>query len=388
MKRIKFLYTHPIQYFAPLLREIDKAAICEATALYCENTAEGYFDKEFGKAISWDLPLMDGYQSVILPNSRLSRLGSFFRLSNFSIRKHIGRKQAEVLAVHGWGYCTAVFAIIWGKLTGTKIWLRGESPLNQELQKSFLNRLFKRIFLQFFLFRFVDKFLYIGKQNYQFYQHHGVAEDKLVFAPYCVDNDTLQRQVASSPGKAAARAALQLPEQNFVVLFSGKLIDKKRPLDLVKAFHQAAIPHSTLVLLGDGALMNEIQTFIRTHGVANILLPGFVNQSALAPWFFAADIFVLPSVSGETWGLVNNEAMNFGLPILVSNLVGSAADLVEEGINGYSFEPGNIGQLSTLLQKAAAAPEWRTKAGKASRDKIKAYSYQTIIKNLENTLNS
>ena len=385
MKKVYFLYSHPIQYFAPLIKQLTEASFCECTVLYCEDTTQGYFDAEFGKRINWDIPLLDGYHYLFLRNSFLSRIGGFFRLSNLSVRKYLGKKKADVLVVHGWGYFTAVFAICWACVAGTEVWLRGENPYNQDIKKSGYKRLFKKIFLQYFLFKMVNRFLYIGKQNKRFYEHYGVPADKLVFCPYAVDNERLQQ---SRPllSKNAARNQLQLKPDEFVVLFSGKLVPKKNPLDVLKAFHLAAIPGSRLILLGDGELMPQLKTFITDNQVTNVLLEGFKNQTELPAYFIAADIFVIASGMGETWGLVVNEAMNYELPVISSDLTGSADDLVENKKNGYVFPLGDINQLAASLKQSAADAGWLRAAGATSLKIVNGYSYHTIITNFRQAL--
>jgi glycosyltransferase involved in cell wall biosynthesis len=382
VKKITFLYTHPIQYFAPLSKKIAEATFCNNLVLYCEDTTGGYFDTEFGKKINWDIPLLEGYPSTFLPNSKLSRLGSFFRLSNLAVRKYITKRQTDVLVVHGWSYFTALFAIFWAKTHGVKVWLRAESPYSQEIQKSWYNRWLKKLFLQFLLFKCIDKFLYIGEQNRQFYKYYGVKDKKFIFCPYCVDNERLQQSNDSHTSKIDAKAALGLSGYKFAVLFSGKLIDKKNPMDLVVAFYKAAIPDSVLVILGDGELMNSVKKFIEDHAIKNIVLAGFRNQLELPLYFKSADVFVLPSGMGETWGLVVNEAMNYELPLIVSDLTGSSTDLLHEGENGYVFPVGNVGQLAALLKRAAGDKEWLNSAGRKSREIVENYSYNTVIKNL------
>lgn len=386
MKKLIFLYTHPIQYFAPLQASIEAAKICEPMVLFCEDTTKGYFDKEFGKDISWDIPLLAGYQNSFLPKSTIARLGHFCRYSNFSVHKWINKEKTDVLIVHGWSYCTAVYAILLAKLSGIKIWLRSESPYHQELKKSMLNRWLKQLFFRFFFFKLVDKFLYIGKENRLFYDYYGVPHSKLIFAPYCVDNDRLGAQSAGLENNRIVREQLGLSEEAFVVLFSGKLIDKKNPMHLLKAFHMANIENSVLIFLGDGALANELQTFVDNNRITNVIFAGFKNQSELPVYYHAADLFVLPSGLGETWGLVVNEAMNFSLPIIVSDEVGCAADLVLEGQNGFTYPLGNIDILAELLKKVSGDKAWREQAGAISKDLIQQYNYATIIENLSRAL--
>src|SRR5215472_10359248 len=79
---------------------------------------------------------------------------------------------------------------------------------------------------------------------------------------------------------------------------------------------------------------------------------GFQNQSALSPYYHAADLLVLPSIHSETWGLVVNEALHHGLPCVASEAVGCAPDLIESGVTGYTFKSGSPNSLALVLQQA------------------------------------
>ncbi len=380
LNRINFLYTHPIQYFAPLMAKINEMEAVESTVLYCEDTTQGYFDNEFAHRIKWDSPLLEGYTSVFLKNSWLSRLGGFFRYSNTEIGSYLNKSRCDVLVVHGWNYFTAVFAILYAKWKGIPVWLRAENPLNQEILKPWYIKGLKRVILQNGLFRLVDRFLYIGQENKKFYRHYGVPEHQMDFWPYSVDNEALKR-VFPDFTKTRAREELKLPN-GFVILFCGKLIPKKNPWDLIKAFLEADLKGSILVLVGEGEMKAPNLEYVSNAGIKNILLPGFVNQSRLPLYYKAADVFVLPSGAGETWGLVVNEAMNFSLPVIVSSLAGCSADLVRPGENGYVYDCGNIVQLTDGLSGAYRDKPWVEKAGSRSAEIIKEYSYQVIVDHL------
>lgn len=362
------------------MAKINELESVETTVLYCEDTTKGYFDKEFSRRINWDSPMLEGYNYVLLKNSWLSWLGGFFRYSNTEIVNYLNSSRCDVLVVHGWNYFTSVFAILYAKWKGIPIWLRAENPLNQEILKPWYVKDLKRMILQNGLFRLVDRFLYIGQENKKFYLHYGVPEHKLDFWPYAVDNEALNRAFPEFT-KKKAREELQLPE-GFMILFCGKLIAKKNPWDLIKAFQKADLKGSILVLVGEGELRVPIHEYISNAGIKNILLPGFVNQSRLPLYYKAADVFVLPSGAGETWGLVVNEAMNFSLPIIVSNLAGCSADLVRSGENGHVYECGNILQLTDFLSRVYRDKAWLEKAGSRSSDLIKEYRYQVIIDQL------
>jgi glycosyltransferase involved in cell wall biosynthesis len=120
----------------------------------------------------------------------------------------------------------------------------------------------------------------------------------------------------------------------------------------------------------------------------NIILTGFINQSQIPLYYAAADVFVMCSGLGETWGLSVNEAMNFGTPVVVSNVCGCGFDLVKSNENGFVFEEGNIEDLATCISKCLSFnDEKRKSVAKLNKSILKKYSYETIIHSLENCLN-
>jgi glycosyltransferase involved in cell wall biosynthesis len=390
MKPLIFLNSHPIQYFAPLYQQINNSSNISLTVLYCsDESIRGKLDRGFGAAVKWDIPLLEGYKSIFLPNKswKPSIHKGFLGIINPAVISFLYKQPKSVLIVHGWGYLTNIIAIVFGKIFGHTVCLRAETPLNQELKKNKIVTFFKHLYLRF-LFLFVDRFLYIGEQNRLFYRALNVNESKLIFVPYSVDNDRF-RNLGIATSKAEARSLLKLPKDKKIILYSGKYISKKRPLDLLKAFHQLANRRDTLlVMAGDGECRAEMEAYIEENlEKETVLLTGFVNQSQIPLYYRAADVFVMCSGVGETWGLSVNEAMNFGMPVIVSDTCGCAYDLVDNGANGAVFETGNVGQLSTLVkQYLEKSPEELIAIEQAAFKKIDQYSYEKIITAIERIL--
>lgn len=377
--KVIFINSHPIQYFVPLYRYLTRKGI-ETECWYCsDENIHGHFDRQFGTRVAWDIPLLEGYTSRFFPNKswKPSLYNGFFGLINPGAWRSLRKEKKSVVVVHGWNYFTHIMVIVWGRIMGHRICLRGESPLNQEMMKSSLNRFLKRILLQGFLFRFVNYFLFIGQQNKSFYQYYGVPEKKLLFAPYSVDNERFQG-AAHSLNKEATRSELGIPHDAFVFLFTAKLIDKKRPMDLLKAFEQLKIEKKFLVMVGDGELRPSIEQFIGP--AQNVKLTGFINQTEIPKFYAAADVFVLCSGVGETWGLSVNEAMNFNLPVVVSKTAGSSADLVRPE-SGYVFEEGNINELAAALTKC-----YSKEREFDPRSVVSQYSFNRIAGSLETVI--
>lgn len=385
MKPVVFLNSHPIQYFAPLYQQINADGIA-LTVLYCsDESIKGKLDKGFGKEVKWDIPLLDGYNSIFIKNNswKPSIHKGFFGLMNFAVIKLLYKQPRSVVIVHGWAYSTNIMAIVFGKIFGHTICLRTETPLNQERQKNKIITFAKHIYLRS-LFLFIDKFLYIGKQNKLFYQALGVKKDNLIFTPYAVDNKRF-RNIFESISSQSAREKLKLPTEKKIILYSGKYIYKKRPLDLLKAFQQLHDDNALLVMTGDGELRQEMEGYIKQNNLeGKVVLTGFINQSEIPLYYRSADVFVMCSGLGETWGLSINEAMNFGLPVIVSDTCGSAYDLIVDKVNGAVFETGNIGQLALLLSEYLhLSVVRRSEASAASLEKIDEYGYEQIIDSIK-----
>jgi len=390
MKPLVFLNSHPIQYFAPLYQQINRTTKISLTVLYCsDESIRGKMDRGFGKAVKWDIPLIEGYHSVFLRNRswKPSIHKGFFGIINPAVISFLYRQPKSVVVIHGWAYLTNILAIVFGSLFGHKICLRAETPLNQELKKNRFITFFKHAYLRM-LFLFVDRFLYIGEQNRRFYRALNVGEKKMLFVPYAVDNERF-RQTYESISRAGARSSLQLPVDKQIILYSGKYITKKRPMDLLKAFNESdLLSNSLLLMIGDGECRPEMESFIKENSLEEkVMLTGFINQSQIPLYYRAANFFVMCSGVGETWGLSVNEAMNFGLPVIVSDTCGSAYDLVENGVNGDVFETGNIKQLASLLNKYAHLdPREILAIEKSAFEKISRYGYDSIITSIESIL--
>lgn len=376
-EKIIFINSHPIQYFAPLYKKMTEEGLDVEVWYGSDESVTGKKDRQFGVEVKWDVPLLEGYKYRFFKNYSWSPsiYNGFFGLLNLGILKALWKLPKSLVIVHGWGYAISVLAIIWAKLIGHQVALRGESPLNQELLKSPQSRILKRIFLQYFLFCFIDQFLYIGKQNKAYYQFYGVKNQKLVFTPYAVDNERFQKAARELlPRKIELRKELDLPVDAKIILFSGKYIHKKRPMDLLQAYAALELSDKALVMVGEGELRPQMEQFIAANQLKDVFLTGFVNQSEIVKYYAIADVFVMCSGTGETWGLSTNEAMNFGVPIVLSDRVGCGIDFLNKRI-GRNFPFGDYEKLKKVLDQVLQ----ESGDYAAIVKKINNYSYNQII---------
>jgi glycosyltransferase involved in cell wall biosynthesis len=207
--------------------------------------------------------------------------------------------------------------------------------------------------------------LTIGEANRRYLVNYGLDERRAFRAAYCVDNDAFRRQAAElAPSRHELRASFGITDDAPVVLFVGKFEPKKNVLRLLDAFELLTREQDAwLLLVGHGQLAEEV----RARATDRVLTPGFLNQSELARAYAAADVFTLPSAFAETWGLVANEAMNFGLPLVVSDRVGCGEDLVRNGGNGFVVPHDDPVELASALGALVGDAELRRRMGACSR---------------------
>lgn len=380
-KKVAILTSHPIQYQAPLFQLLAKEKNIDLTVYFCwDFGVKESYDKEFGKSLTWDIPLLDGYGHKFLRNYSLNPSSGFWGQINPGIIRELLIGRYDAIIILGWNSFTNWLAFFVAKLCGTKILLRSENPMNQELLKPAWKRTIKKIIFGRILFLMVSAFLYIGQQNKKFYEYYNVPEKKLFFAPYAVDNDRLIKAHKKLKGeKEKLRKEMGIEKDAFVILFVGKLIEKKRPMDLLRAYQQLITNDSglitNLVFVGDGALRKELEQYTKEHHIPDVYFEGFKNQTELPIYYTIADVFVLPSGEGETWGLVVNEAMCFGLPAIVSDMVGCGEDLIMPGENGFNFKLGDIMALKENLKRVYE----KNISEKISIRNIEKYNYRADL---------
>lgn len=387
--KLAIIMSHAIQYQAPLLRKITASGKIDLTAYFNWDFGvnQKSIDPEFKTKVKWDIPVLEGYKYKFLKNFSLRPSSNFWGQLNFGIVKELIQNRYDATLIYGWNLFTNWLAFFIALIINTPIILQGESPLNQELLKSGWKQKIKMVVLKRF-FKHISAFLYIGEENKKFYESYGVPESKLFFCPYAVDNERFINESRLLIAKRATlRKELKIKDKDVVILFVGKLIEKKRPMDLLKAYEllfktKNLKTKTYLLFVGDGVLRPELEKYIKENNLKNVIFTGFKNQTELPKYYTMADIFVLPSGIGETWGLVVNEAMCFGLPVIVSDMVGCGADLVKSGDNGYIFPFGDVEKLVEYLEELILNKDKRKIFGKKSFEIIQNYSHEKDIEGI------
>lgn len=378
--RLAVLLHHPIHYHAPLMRRLAADAELDVQVYFCfDHGVRQRRDGEFGVEYKWDIPLLDGYSHAFLPNwSPRRSTEPIIGVFNPGIWRRIRNGRFDAVIVHGYVSPTVWLAILAAWASGTPVLMRGESTLLYD--RSAWIRLVKRVFLRA-VFAAVDSFLYIGTRNREFYESFGIKSDRLAFVPYSVDNESFFRlQAEDTDLRARTRASLAIAEGEPVILFAGKLIERKRPMDLLQAYKAVVADHpeAHLVFVGEGADRPELEAFVRASGLTRVHFVGFQNRTKISAYYAGADVFVLPS-RHDPWGLVVNEAMCFGLPVIATGVVGCTPDLISPGENGFVYQVGDVGTLTGYLRVLVADAPRRARMGRLSLDRIRRWSFAECV---------
>jgi glycosyltransferase involved in cell wall biosynthesis len=346
VSRLAVLTSHPIQYYGPLFRELAKEVDLHVFFAHRATPVE-QARAGFGTAFEWDVDITSGYAHSFLENVA-DRPGTshFFGCDTPEIGRRLREGQFDGLLVMGWNLKSYLQGLFAAKRLGLRVMVRGDSQL--ATPRSRFKAVVKSLAYAHFL-RLFDAALYVGQRSRAYYEHYGYPADRLFFSPHCVDTERFAAH-STAEARVRLRGKLKIAPEARVLLFAGKLVPSKRPLDLAAAAAatRACGLSVEVMVAGEGELRSELAMAAQAAGVPLHLL-GFSNQTEMPSAYAAADCLVLPSDGRETWGLVANEALACGRPIIVSDACGCAPDLASDPAVGRTFPVGDLDVLSRAV---------------------------------------
>lgn len=346
LARLAILASHPVQYYSPLYRELARQVDVEVLFAHRATPAE-QGRAGFGLAFDWDVDITKGYPHTFLTNvSQAPATDRFTGCDTPEIGRRLREGRYDALLVHGWHLKSYVQGILAARRLGLPVLVRGDSQL--ATPRSALKHALKTLSFPALL-RIFAAALYVGERSRAYYLHYGYPAKRLHFSPHCVDTAWFACR-ATAAARERLRQHLGVGERAKLMLFAGKLVPFKRPLDLIAAValcRQQGRPVEVLVA-GDGELKASLASAAQDADVPLYNL-GFCNQTEMPAAYAACDALVLPSDERETWGLVANEALACGRPIIISEGCGCAADLARDGKAGRTYPVGNTSALAAAI---------------------------------------
>jgi glycosyltransferase involved in cell wall biosynthesis len=371
--RLLIVCGHPVQYMSPILRQLSQQPNIEVQVAYCSlSGAMPAHDPEFDRTVQWDVPLLDGFDWVEIPNLGSGKEG-FWDLNNPGLWTLIRRGKFDAVICLT-GYIRASFwiayfaarryraAFLFGT-DATSLFPRDSRPWKVGL---------KRLFWPW-LFGLADQAIVGSSAGVELMRSLGLPSERITLTPFVVDNDWWLEQ-ASRVDRAKVRESWNISSHDLVVLFCAKLQSWKRPIDLLRAFAVAAVPDSVLVFAGEGPLREELISEAEQLGIrTRVRFLGFTNQSQLPAVYSAADLFVLPSAY-DPCPVVVCEAMLCALPVLLSDEIRGRFDLVSVGETGEIFPCGDVRALSCALRRLLMDPDLLSRLAKNARIRMETWA--------------
>lgn len=356
--RLAVFCTHPIQYQVPLWRALAASPLLHVEVFYATDMSiRGYRDTGFGTTVKWDVPLTDGYAHTFLSRDpQIQRVTPWHPGAGW-LGSLLDRFQPDVALITAYGGRFWLEVILQLRLRGVPVVLRHEAS-DTAAGRGAVRHLLRDLCLRV-LYSQISGFGAIGTAAKRHLNRLGVSAARVVDTPYCVDSDLLEAQARRwLPQRPFLRAALGVAAEDCIFLFSGKLVPKKAPLLLLRALgnlRPESLRRVHLLVLGDGEQRGMVEAEGRRLLGERCHVLGFINQSELGRYYASADCLVLPSeaAAGETWGLVVNEALHFGLPVIASDGVGCHPDLIPDRRTGQVFPSGDASALARHLDELA-----------------------------------
>ena len=353
------LVSHPIQYYAPLYREIASRGNMDLHVVYLSDAgAVAYQDPDFDRTVSWDIPLLDGYPFTVLrAGLSLDTLGVWARHSD-RLTETLATLKPDALLLHGYASRMNWVAQHWARRNGCRVLYTSDSNVSTS-RRSWKSRIKHAVVSRFF--RDVDVFLSTSEANEGYLRQFGVGAGRTVRTPFAID---VARFSKGAPAPGEARAV------QFV--WAGKLTPRKRPQDFIRALEIAARKAGTQIrasLIGDGPLRDDVREQVDAlPPLCRVEVRGFVNQASMPAALQAGDVFVFTS-ENEPYGLIATEAAAAGLALIVAERIGCVGDtvLARPGVNALTYPPGDVEALAEAMVRLLTDADTLHRMQRASR---------------------
>ena len=374
-RNVIFILKQEEPYRTPLLRKISDRKDIELTVFYCEDFSSNIKVAYIYKRIKKTTPVI----KIKLPN--LPEENYF----NPSIWKILSNNNFDVVIVGGYYHLTMLLAIFWALIHHIPYIINSESHFltKRNIFKSFM----KKLFLSPIIKR-TSAYLPTGKYAGEYLIYYGADREKIFYFPNTPDVEYFIKESDEYRKKKKEIKRELGIENGFILLYIGRLVKEKGLFTLLKAFKEIKKNYKDLALLlvGDGILKNSLIEYVENDRIEDVYFTGAIPNNKLPKYYAISDIFVLPSYY-EPWGVVVNEAMASGLPIILSDKVGSGGDLLKEGENGFSYKSDDSKELTSCIEKFIKNPKMILEMGNQSRKIIKKFDYSYCEENFNKAIN-
>jgi glycosyltransferase involved in cell wall biosynthesis len=350
-----------VPYEVPLFTELSRSPEIDLNVYFCDTT---YKDRK------WDISECSQYKNEVLPGITIE-LGEVASSLNPGIINRLRRDGPDVIILSG-GYSnlTMLLAFIYGSLSGTPVIYRCDGTKYDRMKSSMISRASRPV--ERYVITRSQALICPGNDAREYLIDSGATPERVFISPYTTQDDDLfiRKSIEFRENKAQIKAQLGIKEK-IILIFVGRFIGDKGIEYLMDAFRRLSKEHSNigLLLLGDGPMDLQLRDYCKDYGLNNVYFPGFVDGQDKVKYYTISDIFVLPTLR-DLWGLVINEAMLCGLPVITTRATGAARDMVINGKNGFVVEEASSDDLYLALETAISDDELRSEMGRCAMETV------------------
>lgn len=376
--RLAIVMQRATQFDGPLFAKLVCSEKLELRVYYTapgEGAVTGV-DSEIGIRPDWDEMATSGYEYEA---RTIGMLGSLRFL------RKIVAGHPDLIIISGYMPLFHFLVAIYAWFCGVPVGLRSDTTLHHTKSsgRSLKGRLKELVFPA--LLKIYSTIHPVGTLAMEYLLHYSVSKERVFRFPYAVNNEWFYAESsANHVCRPELRRKMGIAENAFVVLGILKFHEREDPLTLVHGFAELLKRYSApshLILVGDGPLRGEIEATIHDTGIACVSLPGYVSYHDLPKYYAVADVFVHPGI-GESWGVSVNEAMACGVPVVLSDRIGSHIDLVVGGETGFVFKTKDPKSLAECLVTMAGDSELCRTMGRKARILLDEWGYEATEKSI------
>lgn len=361
MFRLAVFNTHPIQHFAPWWKELARELRVKVF-FFSQANKLPHFDAGFGKTLCFDVDLLSGYDHAFLPHRWPfhKRIAHSWYMLNRGVRQAVREEPWDAVLVFGYNQLNNWVVLRECKRANIPVLYYGDSNFQNLRNVPGWKSTAKRLWIKSF-FKGVNTFLCPGNSNMDYLRHYGVPQEKMRLCPLPVDVERFQAAAEACRGeREQLRKRFELAADYFVITFNGKLVPRKRPLDLIEAVRRLGDPRVKALFVGTGPLEQEV----RRHGGDCVRITGFVNQSEIPGILSLGDVAVMPS-EYDPHPLAVTESLALGIPVVVSDRLGCYGpdDALRPEENGFVYPCGNVAELASILSRLRDDSALRARLG-------------------------
>lgn len=380
--RLAVFHYNPIQYYAPLWRELAATPGIDLHVFYyARQGVSAGREADFGVKVQWDVDMLAGYSHTFLPRRWPTRdpLDRSWKGLNSGISTALDQG-FDAVWIAGYSHLNNWTVVRECRRRGIPVVCAADSNVQTRLGRNPAKRILKRLVIRQFA-KGVEAFLPASDHGRAYFRSFGVMDKQLSVVPFAIDTERFQSTAASmTPSKRSElRQRFRIPAGAPVITMSGKLIPRKCPLDVVAALAQLQNQEAVLLLIGDGPLRTEIEALRNPR----VIITGFVNQREIPEVLALGDVLVLAS-NEEPYGLAVTESLAVGVPCIVSDSCGcyGPSGVLRHGENGLVFATGNVVELAQQIDLILGDADLRSRMSARGREIVEQHSPRRVVERL------